>query len=303
MIDLNDPSQDPVPTGGLTPGTDWFAQNGPSGTSNTNQTPLPTDPNASNPTGPPAYSGFDKTWFGNTFGKGFEDVSTNQQKQALAMAFQRGLKGQSAVDWINKNYPSLSGTYKYYPENDTYGAPDFYVSPVSGNPSQYELTVRGTGGATGGTLDQGGQTGDFVAPYDKNFSQFYKSDFFLPRTTSPFALPSGQDVLNQDPGYGFRLDQGRQSIEQSAAARGLLNSGGTLKDILGYGQSLGSQEYANAVGRAKDTWMMNAGNDQNYNDWAWNQFMRSQDQYTGQQDRAFDKFYKTTTLGANAATA
>lgn len=53
----------------------------------------------------------------------------------------------------------------------------------------------------------------------------------------------------QDPGYQFRLDQGSQALERSAAARGGLLSGGTLKDLTGYQQGMASQEYGNAYGR------------------------------------------------------
>ncbi len=54
----------------------------------------------------------------------------------------------------------------------------------------------------------------------------------------------------QDPGYQFRLDAGRQALERSAAARGLLRTGGTLKDIAEYGQKYGAQEYADVFNRA-----------------------------------------------------
>lgn len=46
-------------------------------------------------------------------------------------------------------------------------------------------------------------------------------------------------------GYQFRMDQGVDAITQSAAARGLLNSGAALKGLASYGQGLASAEYAN----------------------------------------------------------
>lgn len=52
-----------------------------------------------------------------------------------------------------------------------------------------------------------------------------------------------------DPGYQFRLDEGRRALETSAAARGGLLSGRTLKDLTSYGQGLASQEYQNAYNR------------------------------------------------------
>lgn len=52
-----------------------------------------------------------------------------------------------------------------------------------------------------------------------------------------------------DPGYAFRLQQGQKSIEQGAAARGGLLSGGSLKALSRYSQGLASQEYGNAYDR------------------------------------------------------
>lgn len=58
--------------------------------------------------------------------------------------------------------------------------------------------------------------------------------------------------LEADPGYQFRLEQGQRALESSAAARGGLLSGRTLKDLTAYGQGMGSQEYQNAYARAID---------------------------------------------------
>lgn len=52
-----------------------------------------------------------------------------------------------------------------------------------------------------------------------------------------------------DPGYAFRMSEGMKGLERSAAARGGLLSGATLKGIQRYGQDLGSQEYMNAFNR------------------------------------------------------
>lgn len=52
-----------------------------------------------------------------------------------------------------------------------------------------------------------------------------------------------------DPGYDFRLQQGSQALDRSAAARGGLFSGGTLKDLTDYNQNFASNEYQNAYNR------------------------------------------------------
>lgn len=52
-----------------------------------------------------------------------------------------------------------------------------------------------------------------------------------------------------DPGYQFRMDQGQQALERSAAARGGLLSGAALKDTARFAQGLGAQEYQSAFDR------------------------------------------------------
>lgn len=58
-----------------------------------------------------------------------------------------------------------------------------------------------------------------------------------------------QSDFQTDPGYQFRLQQGQQGLERSAAARGGLLSGAAIKDAMNYNQGMGSQEYANAFNR------------------------------------------------------
>lgn len=57
------------------------------------------------------------------------------------------------------------------------------------------------------------------------------------------------DMDQYDPGYQFRLQQGQQALERSAAARGGLQSGGTLKALTNYAQDYASNEYQNAYSR------------------------------------------------------
>lgn len=56
--------------------------------------------------------------------------------------------------------------------------------------------------------------------------------------------------LTQDPSYQFRLEQGRKALEASAAAKGTLHTGGTLRDLIDYGQNYASQEFGNVWNRA-----------------------------------------------------
>ena len=61
---------------------------------------------------------------------------------------------------------------------------------------------------------------------------------------------TAEDFLaNQDPGYQFRMEQGTQALDRSASARGGIYSGRAAKDLLRFGQGLGSQEYGAAYNR------------------------------------------------------
>ena len=59
----------------------------------------------------------------------------------------------------------------------------------------------------------------------------------------------GASDFQQDPGYAFRQSEGMKALERSAAARGNLLSGSTLKGVQRFGQDLASQEYQNAFNR------------------------------------------------------
>lgn len=59
----------------------------------------------------------------------------------------------------------------------------------------------------------------------------------------------GQDIMSQDPGYQFRLDQGNKAINAAASARGGSMGGGALKDLTRFGQDYSSAEYGKAYDR------------------------------------------------------
>jgi hypothetical protein len=90
----------------------------------------------------------------------------------------------------------------------------------------------------------------FTAPRYQRATPFSYADFTAP----------DPNQLANDPSYQFRLKEGQRALENSAGARGTLRTGGTLKDLLGYGQSFASQEYNNIYNRAADTYDRNRNN-------------------------------------------
>lgn len=82
--------------------------------------------------------------------------------------------------------------------------------------------------------------------------------------TQQFTAPT--DVTEQnDPGYQFRLSQGQQALERSAAAKGGLLSGGETKDLTDYEQGAASNEYSNVYNRSLQQYQ------QSYNQFQQNQ--------------------------------
>jgi hypothetical protein len=65
------------------------------------------------------------------------------------------------------------------------------------------------------------------------------------RYTKDFSMGDYQ----ADPGYAFRLSEGMKALDRTAASRGGLLSGATLRGAQRYGQDLASQEYQNAFNR------------------------------------------------------
>ena len=80
-----------------------------------------------------------------------------------------------------------------------------------------------------------------------------QSGEFLPEKFDPSKIN-----LEQDPGYQFRMDQGIEALDKSAAARGRLLSGAQQKALTDYGQGMGSQEYSNAYARYSDQYAKEA---------------------------------------------
>ncbi len=69
-------------------------------------------------------------------------------------------------------------------------------------------------------------------------------------TSGPNADLTRQFTMNdfhQDPGYQFQLAQGTQAMDRSAAARGMLNSAGTMEGINAYGQGMANSDYQQAL--------------------------------------------------------
>jgi hypothetical protein len=121
-----------------------------------------------------------------------------------------------------------------------------------------------TGGGASGAAQDAAQTANVAADRDIALrTRMYEEDVARQEPwrkagvtalnkLTPLATeytPFGMQQFQQDPGYAFRMSEGMKGLERSAAARGGLLSGGTLKGIQRYGQDMASQEYQNAFNR------------------------------------------------------
>lgn len=120
------------------------------------------------------------------------------------------------------------------PTNTTVGGGDY--TPPGG------YTTRGGGFDFG----FGGGAPGYSMPGYVDPGQFDPGPAF---SYKDFTAPTGESIT-QDPSFQFRMDQGRKALESSAAGKGILRSGDTMKDLLAYGQNFASQEYGNIYNRA-----------------------------------------------------
>ena len=71
-----------------------------------------------------------------------------------------------------------------------------------------------------------------------------------PFSAQGFVAPTASEAM-QDPGYQFRLEEGQRALQQSAAAKGMLRTGNTWKDLQRYGQGMATAEYDKVYGRRR----------------------------------------------------
>ena len=70
-----------------------------------------------------------------------------------------------------------------------------------------------------------------------------------PGAGGKYAKDFSMQDFQQDPGYAFRIAEGMKALDRTAASRGGLLSGATLRGATRYGQDMASQEYTNAFNR------------------------------------------------------
>lgn len=138
----------------------------------------------------------------------------------------------------------------------TYDQQTAPVNPQTGN------APVGTTGTPGGAW-QVGPDGQLINPTDQNLAKAGMTSTtpgfgsLAQGFTEQFQAP-GAEGLNEDPGFQARLKLGNQAIERSAAAKGNVLGGGTLKDLMGFNSDQASQEYGNVYNRRMNEYLTRA---------------------------------------------
>jgi hypothetical protein len=172
--------------------------------------------------------------------------------------------------------------------------------------------LRAAQRAQGAITDAYGQAQGYQQPYiqagQEGLKRMMSGDFNtqLPgEAQMPGEYVPGQFNYNQyqDPGTRYRMQQGQQAVNTSAAMGGQGLSGATLKAVAKFGQNLGSQEYGAAYGRFNQdqnrglqAYQTNLGR---AND-IWGQ---SKDMYTMGNQQQTQRYGRATDLGQMGQTA
>ena len=154
-------------------------------------------------------------------------------------------------------WQTMYEAYLANPRDFTSGKGKYYSSPAAllggGTERNKEFGSQGLYGRSGKVWGQiMGQLRDSTtgtnAPFDME-------SLNIPSVTGAdgTSVPSLAGIpaydFKADPGYQFRIDEGMRSLENSAAARGGLLSGGFAKAVTKYSQDMASQEYGNIFNR------------------------------------------------------
>lgn len=154
-----------------------------------------------------------------------------------------------------------------------------------------------TGGTTTGTTSTGTTTnpsywqdvstgfGGLLEPWNVQFSYpAFSYEAYAP--PAAFTPPTMAEV-QAEPGYQMRLTEGQKALERSAAARGTLLTGGTLKSLDDYAQAMAANEYQNVYGRRANEWSTNYN--KSLTDWTTN-YNKAAQEYTQAYNKALGEY-------------
>lgn len=240
--------QYPMPPGWNTPGVGHSAvmHRWPDGTYHSYPPPSGWGTGAPTTPDPPAQGagqappgGYTEQWFTSTIGR----PTTSAELQALAPKLaQYGIKIAPSASGVIGDIQLPNGQIVDVIQGAATGGHGFgWIPDQPGGGAGGGYGTQGAGAYTAGTYTGGGQY---------PLSSYMASNGLNTPWTTPFQAPTELSYKN-DPGYLERMKLGTQAIERSAAAKGTLLTGGTLKDLTTFASDYGSSEYDKVYGRAK----------------------------------------------------
>lgn len=164
----------------------------------------------------------------------------NQQKELFAPFVGAGTNALSAY-----NYELGLGP------RPTFGGTAPQITTITDQPVALQEPMRGV---QFGRRNEDASTGyqrqaSPVTRYSVNGQMFNTMDAAQSYANANKTGGTAYGGFQATPGYQFQLDQGLGAIDRSAASRGGLFSGATLKAAQGYGQGLANQEYGTYLNR------------------------------------------------------
>jgi len=178
--------------------------------------------------------------------------STAGRSALNALSYGMGLGSTYSAGDVPKDYKLNSSSdplwnqliAKYNPKGNNWTSTK--MRAAYNQASQDYLTAKNQQYQDNGQTVSGGQTAGYLnTPYDA--TQYKNDPGYTPMVNSLADLQA-------TPGYQFQLDQGLQSVNNSAAAKGSLLSGATLKGINDYAQGRASTGYQDAWNRAQQAY-------------------------------------------------
>ena len=191
-----------------------------------------------------------------------------EYSQRMRDAYSFSATSPENIDWANNFDIQKPNRADYQGEAEYQEAMDQYNTDLEEYNKQMALYERYGGREPPPTFDENtlpefsydGQSPTWggSTPFDYTSNPLPDAPSFNNIGESTVPLWGGYDParLTEDPGYQFRLQEGTKAIESSAAAKGMLGSGKTLKDLARYSQGLASQEFANARNRAVEDYSL-----------------------------------------------
>lgn len=225
----------------------------------------------------------------------------------------------------NGGQPSLAPTNTPGSPGYDPNAPSLHqpIPPPGGTPPPPGTTPPPTNNGGNNPILPPGSIGSLLKPFDGTAPVYtdprYPAAPSFPQIPN-WQSPTGEEAANL-PGYKFARDQGLEALQNSAAARGVTNTGGTLEDIVKFGDQFAGQNYQTARSNsledyqnnvaskfllpyqaAYNTWSVQnpqAGLDaQNKNNFNWNNYLQGYNIFRNQGNDTYNRLFGLAQLGS-----